>query len=491
TPHSPLSASRSAPPVRHPSSLVAEALLAAGVILVGYLPWLPFVLNRYRVDASYWQGQLKLGEALRHTWISFTLGAPYTLLEPDAVRIGWGFVAVVGVAVIGLVWRSRDAWAIGYLLGYLLVPVLAILVLSSRTPKFNPRYLMLASPALWLLVAAGLGALLHLRSRGGPVTALSAGASLVAVGFILVAFVYADHSWFTDRRFTKPDFRGAALYVRAHIARDEAVLLVSGHMSPVWDYYADGLPRVRLPDIDVLDVNAVLDYRVGDRLARALAGKRGAWLILWQDDVVDPSGVVADILDAVGTELPVDRSFWHVAVRHFRWAPDARFEREPPIAYPAHVDFGGKVWLLGHRQRDDGELHVYWEAQVPLYEDLKVAGELVDAIGHVWGRLPDRRLSAYEYPSFRWQPGEVVLGRYRLPADPGTPPGEYRLRLRVYPEGGSPLEVLDASGAPQGVRVHHAHTCASVGRGCLVADAEAGPAAGSACGFRPDLAGNG
>ncbi len=448
---SPLPALRSTPYARSPLFFL-EALIASLLVVLGYLPWLPFVLRRYRVDASYWQGQLKLGEALRHVWINFTVGAPQTMLEADAVRVGWGFAVVTALALAGLLrHRRRAGWAAGYLLSYLLVPVILILVLSSRTPKFNPRYLMLASPAFWLLIAAGLGAWLA-AWRERSVEKVGAGLAVVALAFVLIAFGRADRAWFTDPRFTKPDFRGAARYVRARIAPDEAVLLVSGHMSPVWDYYAGDLPRVRLPDIDVLDVNAVLSYEVGERLAQALAGKRGAWLVLWQDEVVDPNGVVVDILEATGTELPVDRSFWHVGVRHFRWAADARFRGKPPIAYPTRVNFGGKVWLLGHSQRDDGGLRVYWEAQAPLTEDLKVAGELMDAAGHVWGRLGDRRLAAYEYPTFRWRPGQVALGRYPLPAAPGTPPGEYRLRLRVYPEGGLPLEVLDASGAPQGLQ---------------------------------------
>ncbi len=434
-----------------PLSPFAEPALAAVVVLLGYLPWLPFALHRYRVDASYWQGQLKLGEALRHIWISFTLSAPQVVLEADALRLGWGFALVTALALIGLLWRGRDAgWATVVLLSYLLVPVALILILSSRTPKFNPRYLMLASPALWLLVAGGLGVSPHPRSRGSLAFAAFRGASLLALAFLLIAFAWADRSWFADPRFTKPDFRRAAALVRQQIAADEVVLLVSGHMSPVWDYYAGELPRLRLPDIDVLDVNAVLSYDVGEQLAHALEGKRGAWLVLWQDEVVDPNGVIADILEQAGEEVPVGRSFWHVGLRHFRWPAGARFTGRPPIAYPARINFGGRLWLLGHSQRADGELRVYWQAQALLREDLKVVGELVDAAGHVWGRLPDRRLAAYEYPTFRWPPGQVVLGRYALPADPGTPPGDYLLRLSVYSEGGPPLEVLDASGAPQG-----------------------------------------
>ena len=49
--------------------------------------------------------------------------------------------------------------ALVYLSTCLLVPLLAVLLLASRTPKFNPRYLMLVSPAYLLILAGGIGAL--------------------------------------------------------------------------------------------------------------------------------------------------------------------------------------------------------------------------------------------------------------------------------------------------------------------------------------------
>ncbi len=76
---------------------------AGGAIVVLYLPWLPAMLTRYRVDRSYWQGALKLGEALRHVAVSFTAGAPETMLEADAVRLLPWFGAVLGVAAAALV----------------------------------------------------------------------------------------------------------------------------------------------------------------------------------------------------------------------------------------------------------------------------------------------------------------------------------------------------------------------------------------------------
>jgi uncharacterized membrane protein len=151
-------------------ALAAFAVCCLSIALL-YLPWLPAVLNRYAADRSYWQGALKINEALRHLAISFTTGAPETMLERNAVRLlPWFGVALV-VAAGALLWPGRrgaegrrDGGArvilvFVYLSTCLLVPLLAVLLLASRTPKFNPRYLMLVSPAYLLILAGGIGAL--------------------------------------------------------------------------------------------------------------------------------------------------------------------------------------------------------------------------------------------------------------------------------------------------------------------------------------------
>ncbi len=137
-------------------TLVAFAVACLGIALL-YLPWLPAMLNRYAVDRSYWQGALKINEALRHVAISFTTGAPETMLERDAVRLLPWFGLALIVAAGALVWRGGaetqrgggaeeqrrrgvgGIFALVYLSTCLLVPLLAVLLLASRTPKFNPR----------------------------------------------------------------------------------------------------------------------------------------------------------------------------------------------------------------------------------------------------------------------------------------------------------------------------------------------------------------
>ena len=340
-------------------TLAAFAVCCLSIAFL-YLPWLPAMLNRYAVDRSYWQGALKINEALRHVAISFTTGAPETILERDAVRLLPWFGVALLLAAGALLWQGRrgageqksrevgQGRALVYLSTCLLIPLLAILLLASRTPKFNPRYLMMVSPAYLLILAGGIGALVGgaaARERGsrGAEEQRGRGAeghasrithhvsritlSLVLSGFLLAASVIGLRNWFTDPAFTKAQWRELAAAVRAQIAPGEAVLLVSGHTSPAWDYYAPDLPRTRLPEIDILDVDAVLGFDTGAQLGRTLAGKAGAWLVSWQDAVVDPAGFVPHFLDRAGAEQPVGEQFWHLGLRHWRLRPDRDLPR--------------------------------------------------------------------------------------------------------------------------------------------------------------------
>ena len=73
---------------------------------MAYIPWLPTLLTRFRSDASYWQGTLKLNEALRHILISFGLGE--TVPEAVAVKLLSGLVAIMGLSVLVLIWQCAS-----------------------------------------------------------------------------------------------------------------------------------------------------------------------------------------------------------------------------------------------------------------------------------------------------------------------------------------------------------------------------------------------
>jgi mannosyltransferase len=465
--------------------LAAFAVCCLSIALL-YVPWLPAMLNRYAVDRSYWQGALKINEALRHVAISFTTGAPETMLERDAVRLLPWFGFALVVAAGALVWQGsrgeeeRRRGGAGVILALvclstcLLVPLLAVLLLASRTPKFNPRYLMLVSPAYLLILAGGIGALAggasaRERRRGGAEERRRGSAevrvsrstqhaarstlALILSAFLIVTAIIALHNWFTDPAFTKAQWRELAAAVRAQIAPDEAVLLVSGHASPAWDYYAADIPRTRLPEIDILDVDAVLGFGAGAQLERALVGKAGAWLVSWQDAVVDPAGFVPHFLDRAGAEQPVGEQFWHLGLRHWRLRPDATFSAQAAPAHVQSANFDHKLALLGWDDPRENQLTVYWRVLNTLTQDYRVSVILEDAQGREVGRW-DGRPAGYDYPTTRWQPGQEIFGRYPMSLPLDAYAGEYTVSLAVYdatnPDG---LDLRDAADNPAGKRV--------------------------------------
>ncbi len=434
-------------------ALLIEGGLALVGLLLAYVPWLPFIFTRYGADVSYWKGTLKLNEALRKLPISFGVGE--TVIEATAWKIAIGYMIVSIVSLIAIGLRTKDQGpktdSILFLLLYLLLPTALIMAFIYRHPKFSPRYLMLASPPFLLIIAAGLVSLFQraVRAIRGQRTALLLTAYCCLL-FTLITMAYADYNNYFDIRFTKADFRGMVRYIKDHIKPDETIILTSGHMYPVFTCYYEGENWHPIPPQRTLSTVNTLNYGVAEDLNRALTGAKGVWVVLWQDEVVDPNGFLTAMLDEKCELLPIEASFYHVRLRHYIVPPGTRFSPEPDIEHPLEVNFGGKIDLLGYSQPQPQTVTLYWRARQTLEEDYKVSLRLRDGKGHYWHRRDcDRRPAADLYPTTRWKPGEVLFSRYDLPALPGTPPGEYQLEVVLYAEPEA-LDVFDTSGAFQG-----------------------------------------
>ncbi|MDQ3249241.1 MAG: glycosyltransferase family 39 protein, partial [Chloroflexota bacterium] len=339
---------------RVPSGRVLRTFLLANlIVLFLYIPWFTTLFNRLAVDASYWQGRLKWWEALRSVAVSFTGGE--TVRETQAV---WLLLPFAGVTLFALfeLWpedqRSNEqSRLLRYALPWLIMPVAAVLTLASFAPKFNARYVMLALPGLILIWAAGLSARWPGKSDNSLVS-LRVVTVITSLLFTVGAFLYADRNWFADPNFTKDEWRAVATFLRPRLKPDETVLLVSGHAWPVWNYYAPDLPAVRLPAIDVLDVNAVLTFANTTLPLRAAfaaeTGKTAAWIIEWQDEVVDPTGIVPVQLELAGREKGQSVTFWGLSVQRFSGIKPNRIAEAPPIKTVLEANFGNQLILHGY-----------------------------------------------------------------------------------------------------------------------------------------------
>lgn len=419
-------------------------LLANLAILLLYAPWLRVLFNRLAVDNSYWQGDFKLSEGLRHAAITFTSGE--SMREATAVWL-LAPLGLITLFALGRLLRAQPAAPtadhmvlVRYTLLWLVLPWAGVLLLATFTPKFNARYTLIALPGLLVLWAAGLSSPTDVsgaasKPRYAPLLPIT------SVLILLAVFLWADYNWFFDRAFTKDQWRQVTEFLRPRLKPEEAVVLVSGHAWPVWHYYAPDLPVTRLPEIDVLDVTTILDYtNTAMPLRRTVAastGKTGIWLVEWQHHVVDPNGIVPIQLELGGREKGQSATFWGLTLRRFSQIKPERIVDQPPISVPLAVNFGEQLQLLGYHLMENGDLLLFWQRQVApaaLAPDYQLTGQTLSATGELVATLPDRRPANYAYPVARWPVGKVVTGQIPATSWLGAQPmtGTYTLQLSVY-----------------------------------------------------------
>jgi mannosyltransferase len=442
-------------------ALLIQLGVAFGGVALLFAPWLPTLIARLGDDPSYWPGALKLDETVRKVLIHFTMGE--TVTEQTGWWFTWGFVGLLVVAGLWTVLTQRgnnrqrggDLYAHLFLWLWLLVPLVLILALSYQSPKFNPRYTLIAWPAFALVLAFFLEslhrpALSHIAGRLFQYALLG-----TAYTFIALAFVFSLTNWFTDPRFSKDDFQALAQFVQERRANDETVLLSSGHLFPVWAYYYGWEGWAALPYMLRLDVNNITTLDIAAPMAEALHGYGGAWLVTWQDEVTDPNGVIPFWLDNIG-ERPVDAGdFWGVGLEHWRLSTSG-LERlaASPIEHPLNINFNNQLELAGMTQLNNNELVLFWKPLQPLPDTLHISLSLTDRDDFVWSREKSTgRPGSYLYPPSRWPVGELVITRHPLSWQIGTPPGLYQaeVELGTVDEVGSfsGWDILDSQGRPQ------------------------------------------
>ncbi|MDQ4075476.1 MAG: glycosyltransferase family 39 protein [Chloroflexota bacterium] len=453
---------------RQPDRLL-PLVAAFALPLLAYLPWLRVALSRVSADRSYWEGILPLREVVEGALASWMTG--HSTHEVVAAPLGWlgGILALFGAVV--LMWRTIRPIRSQGLLGefviaraisfhhwlfinlWLLLPVVGLYLLSWNRPKYHPRYLIFAAPAFLLLLGALIGWCTK-RSWAGRLTG-----SLLLVGVIAV-FLAADWNLFTNNAFAKADWRAVANHISHHRQPDEPILLVSGHAFPIFHYYYPSRDNVLyLPEETTLDTTTVLGLETGEVLADELQGARGAWIVEWQDEVVDPEGVVPALLSEAGAHEE-SSPFKDVMLSHWRLPRGLPLSDGLEPDHPMGIRFGEALQLLGWNEPstpsavDEGlRLMLYWSAQKALQSDYKVRLSVVDDEGFVYGTW-DQRPTSYLYPTFRWRPGDPRLAALTIPLEPGTPPGEYWVKVSVYEEDvQANLDVLDEAGAPRGQEV--------------------------------------
>lgn len=420
-----------------------RALLAAGGL---YLPWIvyaafplvTYVGGKRIADADAPLDPLTF--LARHV-VAFSLGhLPETLLP-----YAWVALAFAGVAGLGLrAWPAGRRGLIGLYLAAPLAGGWLINLFYPFNPRFFERTLMLAAPAWWLLVGAGL---VWIWRRQYLLLGTAAGLLLLLSSIGLLAF-------YNTPRYPDEDYRPLLAEIAA-VAAPEDTLLASYE----WQL---GLYRAYLPEpqpalypapgwgADWADDPA----RMRRDLAAILDGSPRLWFPAYQQ----LGHIWEDQAEAALSELayPAALDWFGTRTTKVTLAGAPR----PPLPEAAgSLNFGGKVMASGIRVgagpypsgRGVIPVDVTWRKLATLGSDERVNLRLVDAAGRTWASR-DSHPRAGQRHLVDLKIGESLADRHGLWLPAGIPPGRYQLRLSLRRDdaSGAPLDLVDEAGQPLG-----------------------------------------
>lgn len=396
-----------------------------------FLPWLLWSLFAFRVTLGFesfatgsppaWQTFLsELGPDL--------LTARVFLLPLEcSLAAGWGY-GLLAAALAGLFLLALDDPCCGGVVtGAVVLGAAGTFGLAQLRPVQHVRYLIWALPLLTLGLAALVAIPLKWLGRPRLAPALLGILALPALAWGVDrsrAVLQADRTvWY-------PDFRAAVALLNTRSQPEDRGVAVAAHGTQVFTAYRSVVPFVAGPAI-------------GERLQPARAaqliapGPGRRWVLLYQDDAVDPGQVLLGTLEMAGghrVELLYSRE-----LRLFAYAlPEGAVAHPLAPQTPLEAPFEGGVTLRGVSRQRAGRLLtvvLFWELQEPQKQSLAGAVHLVRQAGeHTITQRDKPVLSAY-WPLPKLPVGEVLPDCYELTLPPeaaGVPAGDYHLFALLY-----------------------------------------------------------
>ncbi len=415
----------------------------ATVGIVAGLLFLPWLLSIQQLLIGY-RGYGETVGIADSLWRPLTAFAGGQLLGSE---IAWAnaflFLPFLCLGAIGL-WGKRRSAALLLLL-YLLVPLVGVYIASQLKPVFDERYLIIASPAFYLLIGAGWVWLLDLRRDWLAVT------SLILFSALLISGGVALSNYYYNPQFAKsPPWREILDYI-AHEARPGDALIYTAPL-PTIQYYNED----RLPTYLVISRGPVTMLpEAVEELQGVFENHPRVWLVPAAPADWPVSHQVEPWLDQHSVRL--DQTFFRIVHIGLYQSPTSFLE----TMRPQTASFVDGLHLNGFHL-GDGEtpvsveaggsipLTLVWYAEHPPTKDYTVFTHLIGSDGTLWGQWDNPPVRG-SYPTTEWTTGETVFDQYLIPVKEDAPPGEYHLLVGFYDlASGARLPVVNEGGEPTG-----------------------------------------
>lgn len=390
-----------------------------GLLLV-LLPIAPVALARFRsgqqVDFYFVPSQ----DIVAHALSAYSVGVSPTVLQPL-----WRVAPVVLLAVLGCLaaLRSGRRLAVVFLLGYQVIPLACLMLLSTINPLYNGvRHLLIGLPPFLLFTAAG--SLWPGRGRW---------LSLVLGGLILVSQVEWLDAQFTDPALIRDDVRGAATFLNQVARPDDLIVLHDTLIGFTFGYYYRG-------DAPWLAIPSYSEFRIEEAekaMTAAASTARRVWflteptprtqfprqaLIQWADE---------HWLPFYSHRFP---SLW-LGVNLRGYIPQSVLTALPPTAVPLDVIWEDELRLRGIElpaTAVSGQPWwpvFYWSKANPATRLYTLSLRLVDEQGQLWAQMDEPLTADFAPPT--WPAGAIVPHHLSVVMPAGIPPGVYQVQARL------------------------------------------------------------
>lgn len=390
------------------------------------------VVDRY----GFWRSRLSSLQVLTDLWYNVTTGGnlPWHEAWPPMLILA----CLTGVGLVSF----RPAWN-GALVGlYFLIPLTTMLILCAWRELYVARYLAVAVPAAYLLIARGLDRLWTVvASLPGRVFAAGGMTTLLCSGVLVgCSWAKALHNYFYSPLYTRDDFRSAARFISAGEADNDVIVMSGGGISTAFLPYYEG--DLRLADLPSFG-EWLSEDRVVEELNSLLSGREGGrvWLVLCGNEITDPQNLIVAQLWTYGYVVEAEAFPGRTGVRVLLFSPREELETFTfvPFAYERwRANFDNRIELLGFdidgttfEPGSDIHLALRWRALTALDEDYHCFAHLLDGANHVVAGHDKVPLNAYFRPT-AWQKGEPLRDEYVLSLPHDLPEGTYELEVGWY-----------------------------------------------------------
>lgn len=433
-------------------------------LLLLFAPQLALALQQVR---SYTNPNLAppgLAEFVSRTWQAYTAGPAASPMPPS-----WGAVAVALALLFCYIWLFPAAlrrlrfpmlhrfgrqsssslrrpftagsacfavrhFSLLFLVGWLVVPLAAYFAVLHRQPSFEPRYMILVTPALLLLLAVG--------PVWWPARALRlkrAGLQLVLYAAPLLVFALGLYGYYTDTSSFKDDSAGVAAWLAAETTASDIVYVDVPHP---FHYYAGryGIAApVRYLFVDI--------HTIAETLTREAAGRDRLYWVTWRGSDTDPRGVVPYLAQKYGRLLG-SREFRGYHVSWFSLPDAGTVYSVPTHLPPINATFGDAIRIdgaaFGGFPPSGTAVPAGRSAWLAIHAALlrdtdityKISARLRGPDGWLAAQVDKELLNDRHFRTAAWPVDDPALNQainvYTLPVPADTPPGRYYLEVVLY-----------------------------------------------------------